>query len=241
MIECDPVTGTCRLPDPVPSALPPPRPVHRRRAVHYVGDPMCSWCWGISPAVRELAAFCAAERIEFSITMGGLRAGGGDPWNARFKAFLRNEWSHIAAATGQPFGFTLLDAPDFDYDTEPACRAVTTVQLLLAGDPLAESTALEFFAETQRRFYVEGQDPKRVDFYAAPCARTGVDFDRFAVLFDSAAARQATQDAFLRCRQWGVRSFPTLLCERDGERVVLASGFVTAAELVSRLRRLLES
>jgi len=237
MMKCDPVTGACLLPDldkPVDAAAPATR---HGLAVRYIGDPMCSWCWGISPTVGAVEAFCEAQGIEFSITMGGLRAGGGDPWNAAFKDFLRNEWRHIAQATGQPFGFTLLEAPQFDYDTEPACRAVATVKLLQARNHLPNSTSLKFFSAVQRKFYVEGQDPKVADFYASICAGLTLDFDEFRAVFDSPEALQAVQQEFVRCRQWGVRSFPTLLLERNGETEPLAVGFATAEQVLSRLRQ----
>lgn len=238
MMKCDPVTGTCLLPDldkPVDAAAP--AAARHGWAVRYIGDPMCSWCWGISPTVEAVEAFCEAEGIEFSITMGGLRAGGGDPWNAAFKDFLRKEWRHIAQTTGQPFGFTLLDAPHFDYDTEPACRAVATVKLLQARNDRPVSTALKFFSAVQRKFYVDGQDPKGVDFYASICASLALDFDEFRAVFDSPEALQAVQQDFVRCRQWGVRSFPTLLLEHDGVIGPLAEGFVTTEQVLSRLRQ----
>ena len=237
MIECDPVTGACLLPDqdkPADAAEPA---IVEGLAVRYIGDPMCSWCWGISPTVDAVEAFCEAQGIEFSITMGGLRAGGGDPWNAKFKEFLRNEWRHIAQTTGQPFGFTLLEAAYFDYDTEPACRAVATVKLLQAKSHVPKSTVLKFFAAVQRKFYVEGHDPKVTDFYASICATLALDFDKFRSLFESPDALQAVQQEFLRCRQWSVRSFPTLLLERHGEIAPLAVGFVTTEQVLSRLRQ----
>ncbi len=237
MIKCDPVTGTCLLPDqnlPVDAAAPSSRDGW---AVHYIGDPMCSWCWGISPTVGAVEAFCKAEGIEFTITMGGLRAGGGDPWNAAFKDFLRNEWRHIAQTTGQPFGYMLLEESHFNYDTEPACRAVATAKLLQVRNQLPSSTALAFFSAVQRKFYVDGQDPKVTDFYASICASLTLDFDEFRAVFDSPEARQAVQQDFLRCRQWGVRSFPTLLLEHRGQTEPLAAGFVTAEQILSQLRK----
>lgn len=237
MMKCDPVTGACLLPDlntTVDAAAPATRDGW---AVRYIGDPMCSWCWGIAPAVGAVEAFCEAEDIEFSITMGGLRVGGGDPWNATFKDFLRNEWRHIAQTTGQPFGFTLLEAPHFDYDTEPACRAVATVKLLQTRNHLPSTTALKFFSAVQHKFYVEGQDPTVTDFYASICASLALDFDEFRAVFDSPEGLQAAQQEFARSRQWGVRSFPTLLLERQGKTEPLAVGFVTAEQVLARLRQ----
>ena len=31
--------------------------------------------------------------------MGGLRPGGGDPWNNQMKTFLRNHWEHVTMIT----------------------------------------------------------------------------------------------------------------------------------------------
>ncbi|MDY0308481.1 MAG: DsbA family protein [Castellaniella sp.] len=237
MIHCDPITGACLLPEQDKPVVPVPPAKRSGWAVHYVGDPMCSWCWGISPTVGEVAAFCAAAGIEFLVTVGGLRAGGGDPWNEKFKAFLRTEWNHIAEVTGQPFGCTLLDLPQFDYDTEPACRAVAAIKLLQARDSLDASTVLKFFSAVQRKFYVEGEDPKATDFYRDICAGLGLDFDIFHSLFESAEARQAVRQEFVRCRQWGVRSFPTLLLEQGQDVTPLAVGFVTTEQVIAKLRQ----
>lgn len=236
MMKCDPVTGACLLPEQDnlgDVAAPTARPGW---AVHYIGDPMCSWCWGISPTISAIEAFCAAQGIEFSMTMGGLRAGGGDPWSETFKSFLRNEWQHIGQATGQPFGFTLLEAKHFNYDTEPACRAVATVKLLQERNQFPISNVLKFFTAVQHKFYVEGQDPKAVGFYASICASLALDFAEFSTLFDSPEAQQAVQEEFVRCQQWGVRSFPTLLLEHAGKLELLAEGFATAERILAHLR-----
>ncbi|QDT31688.1 DsbA family protein [Thalassoglobus polymorphus] len=242
MRKCDPVTGACPVPDLNNTLDPDTSSTSLERtppgwSVHYVGDPMCSWCWGISPTVSEIAAFCKAEGLEFSVTMGGLRAGGGDEWNAEFKDFLRNEWRRIAQVTGQPFGFTLLEAPHFDYDTEPACRAVATVKLLQSRNHLPGSITLKFFSAVQHKFYVEGEDPKEAGYYASICESLALDFEEFRTLFDSPEALQAVQEEFARCQQWRVRSFPTLLLEHEGKIQPLAEGYATTEQILSRLRQ----
>ena len=240
MMNCNPETGACELPSAASApALAVATRQHSGATVRYVGDPMCSWCWGLSPVLEQIAAHCEKEGLGFSITMGGLRAGGGDPWTPAFRAFLRNEWRHIAEVSGQPFGFALLDADHFDYDTEPACRAVTTVKLLQARHGLPAAIVLKFLGAVQRRFYVDGKDPKAVAFYVGICADLALDFDEFRVLFESTQARQATQQEFVRCRQWGVRSFPTLLLERNGVQTPLAVGAVKTDQILAQLQQAL--
>ena len=70
---------------------------------------------------------------------------------------------------------------------------------------------------------MEGQDTTVVDFYESICASLALDFAEFRTLFDSPEAQQAVQQEFVRCRQLGVRSFPTLLLEHNGDIKPLAA------------------
>ena len=93
----------------------------------YFGDPMCSWCWGIVRNLERLKKRFDGV-LAFEMVMGGLRPGGGDPWNEHMKNFLRNHWQHVHAASGQAFNFELLSKDTFNYDTEPPSRAVVLVR-----------------------------------------------------------------------------------------------------------------
>ncbi|HLV48856.1 MAG TPA: hypothetical protein VKY35_07330 [Aliidiomarina sp.] len=236
MINCDPDTGACQLPEQAITsnvATPIARPGW---AVHYISDPMCSWCWGISPIIRKVADYCQAQGIEFTLTMGGLRPGGGELWNDALKNFLRQEWQQINQTTGQPFGYALLEQVAFNYDTEPACRAIAVVKLLQAklGFPIV--TLLNFLAAMQHKFYVESQDPKEVGFYASICNELELSFDEFSALFHSTEGQQAVQQDFMQSRQWGVRAFPTLLLEHNGKIKPLSVGYSSAEQILATLQ-----
>lgn len=236
MINCDPTTGACQLP-PLGDSLPNTQPsAIILTTVHYIGDPMCSWCWGISPAVAEIESYCAENGIGFSVTVGGLRAGGGDPWDDWFRNFLRNEWEHIARVTGQPFGFTLLDRVRFHYDTEPACRAVVAVQQIQKLQSLPTTLPRSFFSSVQQKFYVQGKDPKEPKFYESICQSLQIDYPEFLNRFESAQTRAATHEEFQKCRSWGVASFPTLLLQQGDKLSPLAAGFTTAQAVLATLQ-----
>ncbi|WP_199861568.1 MULTISPECIES: DsbA family protein [unclassified Pseudomonas] len=210
MMNCDADMGACSIVRAEPEEQYQGSG-HRKLTVRYVGDPMCSWCWRIPPAVHGAAEFCALIGVQFSITMGGLRAGGGDPWDAGFKKLIRNEWQHVSKVTGQPFGYSLLDAEDFYYDTEPFCRAVATVQDLLLGQDGSEQIVLRFFSAVQKTLYVDGHDATCTGFYEGPCAEIALDYGNFLRNYEATEARNRVNKAFSRCRHWGVRSFPTVL------------------------------
>lgn len=231
MLNCDAETGVCSLPESsdktasqVPSSTLAP-------VVRYIGDPMCSWCWGISPTLKEVALYCQSHGLDFSVHVGGLRPGGGDEWNPAFKAFLRHEWENIHRVTGQPFGFSVLDEAEFNYDTEPACRAVVAMSLLQDNSQVL----LAFFSGIQRRFYVEGADPKQPEFYRELCIEAGVAYEDFLKVLHSPEAKAATLQEFQNCRNWGVRGFPSLVLERDGRVIHLASGYTTRTALMKKL------
>ena len=237
MLNCDAETGVCSLPetsDNTASHLPASTVVP---AVRYIGDPMCSWCWGISPALKEVATYSQKHGLDFSVHVGGLRPGGGDEWNSSFKAFLRHEWENIHRVTGQPFGFSILDEAEFNYDTEPACRAVVAMSQLQESSQVL----LAFFSGIQRRFYVDGADPKQPAFYQALCTEAGVSYADFLQVFQSPEAKIATTQEFQRCRSWGIRGFPSIVLEVNGRVSHLASGYTTATTIIEKIESFLSN
>lgn len=232
---CDPETGVCELPGAAAQRHAEPRADSAIGEVLYVGDPMCSACWGISPALRQLEAEASARRIPFRILVGGLRAGGGDAWTDEFRDFLRHHWEEIGARTGQPFSTRFLDRASFDYDTEPSCRAFVVLRDMLSDRGGAATDACEVFAAIQSKFYADAEDPTVASFYRSICEANDLDFSTFVTRFEHPDARRATAVEFQEVRGLGVRAFPTVLY-RDGTSVsVLAVGYTTGAKLVDAL------
>jgi len=198
----------------------------------YVGDPMCSWCYGIAEELTKTVDHYEGK-FDLEIIMGGLRAGGGEAWNQQFKDFLKHHWEDVGIRSGQPFKFDILGWDNFDYDTEPACRAVVTVQ------SMDESKALPFFKEVQKGFYLENRDPKSVTFYKSICEEMGIGYSTFASNFESEEMKSVTQTHFKKSKQIGVRSFPTILIEHKGEMHLVASGYSTFAKMKERIDTIL--
>ncbi len=228
--DCDIETGVC-TPASLESGARPGVPTQAGIEVVYVGDPMCSWCWGIAPNLQRLAEHCRDSGLAFRVVVGGLRPGGGDAWTGQFKRFLEHHWREIGKLTGQPFGYELLERDAFDYDTEPACRAV------VAARPQAGAAELDFFYAVQRKFYVDNEDPKDVDFYRDICAALELDFDRFRERFESDEVRAETLAEFQLNRSWGVTGYPTVLVRTTDRRTTLATGYATFEDMRDRLER----
>lgn len=124
----------------------------------YAADPMCSWCYGFAPELEQVRA---ELDIPFRMVMGGLWVGArAQPLTTDLKRYLRHAWDNVAAQSGQPFAFDLLEWTDWRYDTEPACRAVVTMRAV------APQHEARFFNTLQYAFYAENRD--LVDEFAYP-------------------------------------------------------------------------
>jgi putative protein-disulfide isomerase len=185
----------------------------------YVGDPMCSWCWGFAPVKRRIEEQCEG-RAEVSLVVGGLRPFTTEPQDDQRKTFLREHWQEIGDKTGQPFAFHLLDRDDFVYDTEPASRAAVVVRHLDG-----QAKALDFFSELQRAFYADNADVTEAATLTALARDFGVDGDAFAEHLETEEMRQATIEDFQLARSLGVTGFPTVVVKDDQGYAYLTVGY----------------
>lgn len=194
----------------------------------YVADPMCSWCYGFTP---ELTQVRAEIDLPMRLIMGGLwprrRA---QPLNEDLRRYLRGAWSNVAALSGQPFAFELLEWTDWVYDTEPACRAVATMRTMSPGDEH------RFLSVLQYAFYAENRDLTDDFVYPDLLESFPVATDEFMSTMRSRDLEERTDADFTEARELGAAGFPTLLL-RDGQSVVpLTRGFKRAQDVVRTYR-----
>jgi putative protein-disulfide isomerase len=189
----------------------------------YVGDPMCSWCWGFAPEVESLA-----EDYEVEVVIGGLRPGPmARELDDRMASSLAHHWQLVSEQTGQPFDPTFLDRRDgWVYDTEPAAVAVTTLRAM------DEGATLGYFLDIQSAFYGSGEDVTQPGVLVDLAARLDIDHDLFAVTIQTDEARKTAWQDFSRTRNWGIGGFPSLIGELDDGRLVLLSRGWTKADVV---------
>lgn len=195
----------------------------------YVGDPMCSWCYGFAPQLERVRA--AYAHLPLQLVMGGLRQDE-RPMDERLRAHLRRHWAEVAARTGQPFDLGRLQREDFVYTTEPACRAVITVR------ELQPRLSLPMFRAVQTAFYAQGRDVTRTEVLVELAASVGLPRQAFETAFTSPELREATIDDVALAQRWGITGFPTLIAASEGEGHIVAPGCVDADTVIAQLRRL---
>jgi len=197
----------------------------------YFADPMCSWCYGFSPVIAELAERFEG-RLGLHVVMGGLRAGNTAPMRDEDKAYMRDAWTRVGAASGQPFDFSFLDREAFVYDTEPACRAVVTARRLLPR------LALPFMSRIAQAFYAENRDMTSAEEIAAVAEEAGFDREQFGDAFRAADTRNETFRDFLAAQELGIRGFPTLIAGSEEKGYALVTnGYRPLEDVLDPLER----
>jgi len=190
-----------------------------RPQIVYVGDPMCSWCWGFAPVLERLVS---EHEVDLRLIVGGLRPGpSAQTLSDKMKTFLLHHWEQVESASGQPFNREALAArpSSWMYDTELPAVAVAAMRHFQPADELP------FFLALQEAFYARGVDITSEAAYPSLVAPFGVDPGDFATSLAEADARQAAWDDFSEARRLGATGFPTTLLAIEGRYRMLAAGY----------------
>jgi putative protein-disulfide isomerase len=193
----------------------------------YFADPMCSWCWGFSPVIEQIAARYG-DAVPVRLVMGGLRPGTAEPMSTEARATLCGHWREVEEASGQPFDYGLTGRDGFIYDTDPAARATVVVRRE------APDKALAFLSRVQRAFYAENRDVTSAEVLEDLVAEFGVSREGFADKLASEAVKQETWGDYAVSQRAGVRGFPTLIAGPgpDGTYAAVTRGFQPAEAIL---------
>lgn len=183
----------------------------------YFADPMCSWCWGFSPAIDVLRDEYR-DRMKIALVLGGLRPGETTPMTPAAREDILHHWHAVHTRTAQPFKFEGALPDGFVYDTEPASRAVVAI------GAIEPKLVFPQFQAIQHAFYAQGRDITQAAVLAELATVLGVDGTAFLDLFNSDAARAKTQAHFQQARKAGIKGFPTLIMQRDMQLHPISNG-----------------
>ena len=192
-----------------------------------VTDPMCSWCWGMATAVEEAASRLAGE-VEFDFLLGGINTHGSQFIGGYGKRHLFKIWHEVQATTGQTFGFRLPE--QFIYNSTLPCMAVQIMRERLEEPPFG------YLHRLQQLFFEHGVNINDAEVLADTATEFGWQRQQFLSALGDNEVSAGLADEFARSRSYGTNALPNVLCERDGERALLAGGYADADMLVELIR-----
>ncbi len=206
------------------------------KSLVYVGDPMCSWCYGFGVPLQQLMHHL--PDVPLNLVLGGLRAYNKEVMSDNLKATVHHHWSEVAKRSGQPFGTGQFHRQGYIYDTEPACRAVITIRNLLPAQTLV------MYHAVQHAFYALGHDVTQTQVLAdiwhgiqkLQTDKTTLSVSptrlEFIQAFESDKMKMLTHLDFEQVQQWGIQGFPALIAVNSEQGKLIANGYMEAADML---------
>ena len=188
--------------------------------IYYVGDPMCSWCWGFAPVLDAVKA-AIPEELPLVYVMGGLAKDSDEPMPQETREYIQGQWRLVTEQTGATFNWDFWDDCQPRRSTYPACRAAISAGLQ------QEDAVATMFEAIQRAYYQEARNPSDLDTLTALAGELSLDRDRFAEDVVSDEVEQLLQDGFNVRRSLGVREFPSLVYKNGEEQTWLVKGWAS--------------
>ena len=192
----------------------------------YFADPMCSWCYGFAPVMRQLRTRYG-DVAHVRLVMGGLRPGTTEPMPEQARRGLVHHWEEIGALAGVPFSPALADMEGFVYDTDPAARAVVLARRT------SMDAGLDYLEAAHTAFYAQGRDVTKPEVLADVAAEQGFDRAAFlTALADEGLGRETWRDYAISQRA-GATGFPTVVLgpNADGTYALVTRGYNKAESI----------
>jgi len=184
--------------------------------LHYVHDPMCSWCWGFRPTWMKLRE-SLPEFVAIRYVLGGLAPDSDQPMDVEMRQRLQDTWRRIQnRIPGTEFNFDFWTECRPRRSTYPACRAVIAARH--QGEGLDQAMTLAI----QRAYYTLARNPSERETLLQLAQDLNLDLNRFAAELDSDETRAELNSEIRLSTQMGVRSFPSLVLETQGSRWPIA-------------------
>ncbi|WP_167856529.1 DsbA family protein [Hymenobacter metallicola] len=203
----------------------------------YIFDPLCGWCYGMSPVVERIQNEFAG-RLTVSVLSGGMVTG-------ENVGPIRHDWDYISGALAQvekvagvSFGpaFRALGAEgSYIQDSEPPCRALTVFRQL---DPYNQTAS--FAHALQQAYFGEGKNLNDSATYEVLAADFGLNVAEFSRRLALPETAHATRQEFAAVARIGVQGFPTSILRVGNQGYLLARGFMPYEAFASSLEQAMQ-
>ncbi len=214
-----------------------PDPAAHLPELLYIHDPLCGWCYGMSPVINRVQAEFAG-RLDVSVLCGGMAVGERATPIAEGWGYIKNALGDVERATGVQFGGAfkaLAEAGTYLYDSEPPSRAIVAFRQI-TQEP---ARTVAFAHAVQVALFRDGLDLNNAAAYDAILPSFGVSPAEFQRQWATPETARATQQEFAAVTRIGVQGFPTAVLRIGEQGYVLARGYQPYEQVRAGLEQLL--
>lgn len=203
----------------------------------YVMDPLCGWCYGFSPVVRNLHEQLR-EEMDFRVVPGGMITGARVAPVSEMASYILGAYQRVEEYTGVQFGAPYLDRLREGRElnnSEPSCRALHT------ASRLAPELAVPYTHRLQLAIFREGKSWNEEQTFTETAAAVGIDPLEFARAWNSEEMRYGTTQDFQWAHAAGITGFPCSILQKDEQYYLLARGYQPEENIRQTLEKVLTS
>jgi putative protein-disulfide isomerase len=204
------------------------------RTIHYIADPMCSWCYGFRPTLDRIkTTFTRDFGCSVQYRLAGLAPDSDVPMPDTTREYIQTQWREVTARSGMTFNWNFWSECTPRRSTYNACRAVIAAHAMDTGSTVPMFTAI------QEAYYQRALNPSDISVLVELAGDLGLN----RLLFDSTLRSPETEqtlqaDIAFRARV-GNPQFPSLVLESDDAlngHVLISNGFVTFDEVLRSMQ-----
>jgi len=209
-----------------------------RPEIIYVFDPLCGWCYGFSPVIKQ-AYDTYKDKADFKVITGGMIIGDQISPIGKIAEFLKGATARVTERTGAEFSTLFLDTI-LTEGTQLLSILTEGTQLLSSMEPSiavqickAEKPEriFDFMSELHKDIYISGLKTAIPTDYARLAKKMGLDEKIFINELNENTFKQLAMQDFQEAGALGVDSYPAVLISIDGVVRELARGYMKWNEL----------
>ncbi|WP_413692902.1 DsbA family protein [Psychromonas sp. KJ10-2] len=176
--------------------------------LHYVYDPMCSWCWGFKKTWLQLEKMLTKDDIEIKYQLGGLAPDSDQVMPVELQQTLQGIWRTIHTKLDTEFNFDFWTECQPQRSTYPACRAC-----LIARE---EGKEQEMLLAIQQAYYLQAKNPSLSSTLIALAEQVGLDSEHFATQLTSQEVNAKLMEEISGSRAMPIQGFPSFSLNSRG-------------------------
>ena len=173
--------------------------------LHYVHDPMCSWCWGFTPVLKDLLEKLP-DGMRVQRLLGGLAPDTAAPMPKAMRQTIAATWRRIQETIpGTAFNYDFWTHCSPRRSTFPACRAVIAARIQGAAFDARMTRAI------QLAYYTRAQNPSDDATLVELAGELDLNMPAFITALHSEPVQQQLLTEIELSRQLHATSFPSLV------------------------------
>ncbi len=172
--------------------------------LHYLHDPMCSWCWGFAPTWNKVKE-ALEDKVKVTYLLGGLALDNDEDMTLQTQNYVQSNWRRIEEKIpGTKFNYDFWIKCKPRRSTYPACRAVISARI---QNPDCETSMIRAI---QKCYYLDAQNPSNEDVLVSLAIELGLDAEKFQLDLRSEKVNKMLFAEISLAKSLGMSRMPSL-------------------------------